>query len=152
MHLPPLNFSCFADVAGNRAATKHPRSNQPHSSAICGGADVFAPTDPETMQIFSSTPLPLPFIASPQTPSADTTTDRIALLALYGLTGGATWNNNDNWDTDADLSLWHGVEVNAQGRVVTLKLPYNNLQGTAVHSPPDGAFRRSALSLHLDCA
>lgn len=58
------------------------------------------------------------------------TTDRRALLALYGLTGGATWNNNDNWDTDVELSLWHGVGVDAQGRVVTLKLPYNNLQGT----------------------
>lgn len=56
-------------------------------------------------------------------------TDRDALLALYNATGGSNWKNSTNWDTDADLSDWYGVEVNAQGRAVKLSTGKNNLRG-----------------------
>lgn len=57
-------------------------------------------------------------------------TDRSALLALFRSTGGAdAWHASTNWDTDAELSLWHGVGVNEEGRVVALWLDGNNLQG-----------------------
>lgn len=56
-------------------------------------------------------------------------TDRDVLLILYWSTGGANWKKNDNWDTDADVSRWHGVKVNEQGRVVELQLGGNNLRG-----------------------
>ncbi|CAM9777221.1 unnamed protein product [Ectocarpus sp. 4 AP-2014] len=56
-------------------------------------------------------------------------TDREALVALYNATGGACWRRNVNWDTDANLSTWHGVQVNDQGRVVKLSLTNNNLTG-----------------------
>ncbi len=56
-------------------------------------------------------------------------TDRDALLALFHSTGGAGWERKDNWNTDAELSKWHGVNVNAEGRVVKLSLPSNNLRG-----------------------
>ncbi|CAN0220260.1 unnamed protein product, partial [Scytosiphon promiscuus] len=56
-------------------------------------------------------------------------TDRDALVVLLHSTGGAGWKRNDNWGTDADLSLWHGVAVDDQGCVVKLSLEENNLKG-----------------------
>lgn len=62
-------------------------------------------------------------------------TEREALVVLYKATGGLTWEKNGNWNTDADLSQWHGITTNEQGRVVKLRLPYNNLQGILRFSP-----------------
>lgn len=56
-------------------------------------------------------------------------TDREALAALFHSTDGAEWTNNDNWNTDAELSTWYGVEVNGEGLVVKLSLNANNLRG-----------------------
>lgn len=56
-------------------------------------------------------------------------TDRDVLVALYITTDGPNWKNKINWDTSADLSDWHGVKVNGQGRVVELNLLSNNLRG-----------------------
>lgn len=64
-------------------------------------------------------------------------TDRDALVALYRSTDGANWKINDNWDTDAELSTWHGVIVNDEGRVVTLTLCRNDLRGTVFLELPD---------------
>lgn len=61
--------------------------------------------------------------------------DREALLALYHSTNGAGWKNSTNWNTHADISLWHGVKVNNQGSVVELSLTYNNLQGIPRKNP-----------------
>ena len=58
--------------------------------------------------------------------------ERDALVALYRATNGPSWEENRGWCTDAPLSQWHGVEVNIKnGRVVKLKLNWNNLQGEA---------------------
>ncbi|CAN0446295.1 unnamed protein product [Laminaria digitata] len=56
-------------------------------------------------------------------------TDRDALVALYNATDGANSKESTNWNKGADLSLWHGIKVNDQGRVVELHLPSNNLRG-----------------------
>eukprot|EP00752_Nemacystus_decipiens_P006258 g5643.t1 len=73
-------------------------------------------------------------------------TDRDALLALYNATDGANWNESINWDTNADLSQWHGVAVNDENRVVALSLGSNNLRGTI----PVALGRLTALQeLHL---
>ena len=56
-------------------------------------------------------------------------TDRDALVALYGTTGGSGWTNSSGWLTEAPLRRWSGVEVDAQGRVVGLHLGYNGLSG-----------------------
>ncbi|CAM9295389.1 unnamed protein product [Ectocarpus fasciculatus] len=56
-------------------------------------------------------------------------TDRAALGALYNATGGPNWKHNTHWNTDADLSKWHGITTNDQGRVVRLSLDSNNLKG-----------------------
>lgn len=68
-----------------------------------------------------------------QTQVEMSSSDRDALLALFHSAGGASWERKDNWDTNAELSKWHGVEVNAQGRVVKLSLPSNNLRGIACY-------------------
>ncbi|HPR30862.1 MAG TPA: sugar-binding protein [Prolixibacteraceae bacterium] len=54
--------------------------------------------------------------------------DSLALVALYDSTGGASWNNHDNWLT-GPLATWNGVTVE-NGRVVGLNLGWdNNLNG-----------------------
>lgn len=56
-------------------------------------------------------------------------TDRKALVALYNATGGAEWKQSQGWSSNAALSQWYGVEVNTEGRVVSLSLGRNNLRG-----------------------
>ena len=56
--------------------------------------------------------------------------DRAALIEFYHATNGDNWIDNTNWLSDAPLDQWKGVEVNNMGRVSTLWLPGNNLNGT----------------------
>ncbi len=56
-------------------------------------------------------------------------TDRAALLALYGGTGGAHWRSNANWASDAPLGDWSGVTTDASGRVSSLALEGSILNG-----------------------
>ena len=55
--------------------------------------------------------------------------DLAALVALYNATGGPNWTNNTNWLTSAPMAQWHGVTVDANGRVASLSLPENGLTG-----------------------
>ena len=61
--------------------------------------------------------------------------DRDALIAFYNATGGANWDRNQNWLTDAPLKLWYGVKTDENGRVTSLDLGLygnnfdNNLTG-----------------------
>ncbi|CAB1112897.1 unnamed protein product [Ectocarpus sp. CCAP 1310/34] len=57
-------------------------------------------------------------------------TDRAALIALFHSTDGSNWKRKSNWNTDAGLATWEGVELNHAGRVVGLFLPNNNLHGS----------------------
>ena len=61
-------------------------------------------------------------------------TDRDALVALYGTTGGPGWTNSSGWLTEAPLRRWSGVDVDAQGRVVGLDLSGNEVSGAI---PPE---------------
>ncbi|MDE2763297.1 MAG: hypothetical protein OXK74_11015 [Gemmatimonadota bacterium] len=54
---------------------------------------------------------------------------RLVLQFLYDMTGGAEWKRNDNWGTGADLATWYGVEVDEEGRIKSLSLGDNNLNG-----------------------
>ncbi len=56
-------------------------------------------------------------------------TDRDILEILYHATGGPNWKVRRNWLTDGPLGDWHGVEIDAGGRVISLVLPENNLSG-----------------------
>ena len=55
--------------------------------------------------------------------------DRAALVALYEATDGPSWIHSDNWLTDAPLAEWYGVEGDAGGRVVRLRLERNRMSG-----------------------
>ena len=55
--------------------------------------------------------------------------DRAALVALYQATDGPYWVYSENWLSDAPLGEWHGVSVNAGGRVTGLRLVRNGLSG-----------------------
>ena len=71
--------------------------------------------------------------------------DRQVLEVFYQATGGPDWRHSDNWLSGAPLSEWHGVVVNAQGRVKTLALQDNHLSGRI---PPElGQLRLETLVL-----
>ena len=48
--------------------------------------------------------------------------DRAALIAFYDATNGRRWTEDTNWRTEAPIETWHGVTVDADGRVVSLAL------------------------------
>lgn len=73
--------------------------------------------------------------------------DRPALEILYETTAGRQWTNNANWLTSAPVGEWHGVEVDAAGRVIGLALSDNNLAGWI--APEIGDLDRLQY-LHLD--
>ena len=60
--------------------------------------------------------------------------DRAVLEALYRATDGDNWANNDNWLTDVGIGEWYGVTADTTGRVVSLSLRANELNGTI---PPE---------------
>jgi len=58
-------------------------------------------------------------------------TDRDALVALYRVTGGARWTDDEHWQTAAPMGEWYGVSSlpGAAGNVTALQLRGNNLTG-----------------------
>ena len=76
-------------------------------------------------------------VASDATPGAMAmarASDRDILVAFYDATDGWNWVKKDNWLTDAPLGSWHGVRVDATGRITELTLEENGLSGSI---PPD---------------
>ncbi len=59
--------------------------------------------------------------------------DSLALVALYNATDGPNWARNANWLT-GPLNSWQGITLDAEGRVVTVALASNQLNGTL---PPE---------------
>jgi len=60
--------------------------------------------------------------------------DRAPLVALYHATDGPNWAEADNWLTDRPLSEWHGVDTDASGRVIWVRLNGQRAKGTI---PPE---------------
>ncbi len=85
-------------------------------------------TTPMPTPALEPTPIPTP-TAIPSPEEYNAATDKAALIALYHATGGPNWVNNTNWLTDAPLSQWHGVYLDASGRVQVLDLHENGLTG-----------------------
>ena len=56
-------------------------------------------------------------------------TDRRPLESLYDLAGGKEWVNSDGWMADPALDRWHGIRVDASGRVEAIDLAANGLSG-----------------------
>ncbi|MFD0797578.1 T9SS type A sorting domain-containing protein [Maribacter chungangensis] len=57
----------------------------------------------------------------------DVTSDSLALLALYNATNGPNWK--DAWDLNENMTAWHGVSINFQGRVSGVNLYQQGLEG-----------------------
>ncbi|MDE2926813.1 MAG: hypothetical protein OXT71_10490 [Acidobacteriota bacterium] len=55
--------------------------------------------------------------------------EQAALTALYEFAGGSGWTDSGNWGTGRPLGEWHGVDVDAGGRVTRLVLRDNGLAG-----------------------
>ena len=55
--------------------------------------------------------------------------DREVLVSLYNATDGPNWANNTNWLSDRPPGEWHGVTIDADGRVIRLNLSNNQLSG-----------------------
>ena len=56
--------------------------------------------------------------------------DRAALVALYEATGGdGWWPGTTNWNSYAPLGEWDGVRTDGDGRVTSLDLSGNRLEG-----------------------
>ncbi len=55
--------------------------------------------------------------------------DKAVLLALYDSTNGGDWERSDNWGTNAALDTWFGVSTDDAGRVDSLSLHENSLEG-----------------------
>ena len=69
-----------------------------------------------------------------------------ALAALYNETDGANWTNNTNWLSDEPLRTWFGVYTDGSGRVQSVMLGNNNLNGTI---PEELSVLSKLLHLHL---
>ena len=54
---------------------------------------------------------------------------RAALVALYNATDGPNWSVNTNWLSDRPISDWAGVYTDRSGRVSSLSLSRNGLNG-----------------------
>lgn len=68
--------------------------------------------------------------------------ERKALEELYDSTRGSTWGKSTNWKSDKPVGEWFGVRTDTQGRVVSLELESNNLEGRL----PEALCRLSSLT------
>ena len=83
----------------------------------------------------------LPILANAQTNAA---TDKLVLQAIHNYAGGSRWTNT--WDMNQPMSTWHGVTLNAEGRVTALDLNNNGLSGII---PPEIGLLDKLTSLNL---
>mmetsp|Transcript_7085 Transcript_7085/g.11756 ORF Transcript_7085/g.11756 Transcript_7085/m.11756 type:complete len:595 (+) Transcript_7085:14-1798(+) len=65
-----------------------------------------------------------------ETVSATNTENRFFLSLLYASWGGDEWRNTENWLRDGVTECdWYGVGCDDDGKITSLSLPGNNLQG-----------------------
>ena len=63
------------------------------------------------------------------TPTGSPNPERAALTALYDATGGSDWKINDGWLSDDPLAQWIRVTTDEDGRVTSLDVGSNRLNG-----------------------
>ena len=61
--------------------------------------------------------------------TVDSVEDRAVLVELHGSMDGEKWTANTNWLSDRPIREWHGVTIDASGRVNGLVLFRNGLTG-----------------------
>ncbi len=106
---------------------------------LCGGASLAPASEGKT--------------GAGQTPSLPEPKDpalrdgeRQALIVFYQALGGPDWLQRDFWGSDRPVGEWHGVETDADGRVVRLTIYDNNLEGSI---PPETCRLERLHTLHL---
>ena len=84
-----------------------------------------------TIAAVGSCDAPAPPPTEPPGPAAPgaKSPDSAALAALYRATDGDNWKRNDNWLSGEDLEDWYGIATDTSGRVTSLHLPENDLNG-----------------------
>ena len=60
--------------------------------------------------------------------------ERSILLEFYNATDGPNWANSTNWLSDAPVGEWFGIETDGEGRVQTINIINNGLNGNIPHS------------------
>ena len=73
--------------------------------------------------------------------------DRDILHVLYEATNGPGWEQSDGWLSDAPLGNWYGIETDDNGRVVSIELDRNGLEGS---TPAELGGLTELTSLSLD--
>ncbi|MCY4577435.1 MAG: DVUA0089 family protein [Chloroflexi bacterium] len=73
--------------------------------------------------------------------------EREVLTTLYDSTGGADWENGDNWSTAESVFNWYGVGIDTGGHATALLLSDNGLSGEI---PPELGSLTALRWLYLD--
>lgn len=72
---------------------------------------------------------PAPLVEPPSRSEAPVGGDRDVLVRLYQATQGDQWEDNGGWLGNGPLDTWRGVETDSTGRVTSIHLVSNNLEG-----------------------
>lgn len=62
--------------------------------------------------------------------SCDPLSERQIMSMFFEETDGDSWIESTNWDSSAPFEDWHGVEVDEDGNVISLRITSNGLSGT----------------------
>ena len=73
--------------------------------------------------------------------------ERTILLEFYNATAGPNWENSTNWMSDAPVGEWYGIETDSEGRVQTINIVNNGLNGN-IPGSIGGLVRVDILWLH----
>ena len=94
------------------------------SPTVSTTREAATPTPEASARSVSATTVP-----SENTPTGSPDPERTALTALYDATGGQDWKTNDGWLSDVPLDQWSRVTTDQSGRVTSLDLGSNQLNG-----------------------
>ena len=60
--------------------------------------------------------------------------ERAILLEFYHATDGPNWTNSMNWMSETPVGEWYGIETDSEGRVQTINIVNNGLNGNIPRS------------------
>ena len=112
--------------------------------AACGGSD--EPTTSGTSGTTATSGATAFPTRTPLGPApGSVATDREALVAVYNALGGADWEEQENWLTDAPLGEWDGINADDNGRVIWLQIGGSGSgQALSGEIPPELFDRKSS--------
>ena len=106
---------------------------EPTSTATHTPEPTVLPT-PTNTPAPTATATPIPTATAHHTSEPEDTgsveMDRTTLVALYSATDGSNWATSTNWLSDRPTGEWYGVNTGSDGRVTSLWLVDNQLNGS----------------------